>query len=250
MFCLGETKNKIWRKIIMLKTGFIACMIFTGNLILAKPVAEWDFTNLPADEVILEVESSDGAPALRQSEFDYGPFTIRSGNVTSLKFNSEQRSSLYGSSDGPYDFGDGEAFAVEVSVYPTEYAPTEQTARQIIMKRARSGNYHGWSLAIDTNGRLVFVIAAEGMPAKVLKSRESIPLNEWSEVAIARRADGGMELYLDGDLITEGNGLTGSLKNDSELFVGRHSGAENKAYFFDGQMKSIRISTGKYRISK
>ncbi len=232
--------------------GLVATGLFFTSA-RAEVVVEWSFQDLSAGDKAEKVASAlPGGPALTQPTDYRSPYVVNPESAdfpgTALEFYSDQKQFLQAPADGPYNFGADDAFAIEVLLKIYTYAPTEGTARQIIMKRARTGTYPGWSLAVLGDGSLVMAMAAEGKPAKVIKTRTPLPLNEWIQIAGTRTDDGRIALYINGDQVAEGATHGLDLTNDMELFVGKHSGAENPGFYFDGLIQAVRISKGDFTI--
>jgi putative lipoic acid-binding regulatory protein len=189
-----------------------------------------------------------GVAPLKQSTLNSEPTAVKVEDDgfkgMAAEFYSDQKQFLEAPADGPYDFGENEAFTVEVVCKLYSYAPTDQTGRQIIMKRSKEGTYVGWSITVLADGALAFVIASEGAPAKVVRSKTPAPLSEWIHIAAVRGENMKMRLLLNGEEVAEGGGTGASLENESNLFVGKHSGAENPGFYFDGMIGAIRISKG------
>jgi hypothetical protein len=232
----------------LVTAALIAAAALGNTQIRADVLAEWKFGTLP-EGAVREVPSSvPGGIPLTQDVPDSEPVAVRiernGADLMAVEFYSARRQFLRAPAEGPYDFQEHTGFTIEVGVQVYSYPEQDGTARQIVMKRSREGTYAGWSLAVTPEGFAVFAIAGEAEPAKVIRSGEPLPLSEWVSLAATRSDDGRMELFVDGVSVARGAGTSASLANESEMFVGKHSGAENRNFYFDGAISGIRISSG------
>jgi len=93
---------------------------------------------------------------------------------------------------------------IAMGAYPTFICPLVD-----YMIDPEEGYYNGYQLCIDAMGRLALRIATDGRIEEV-RGKESIPLNTWTHVAGVYTIDGGMKIYVNGE-------LAGSLMPDARF---------------------------------
>jgi hypothetical protein len=134
---------------------------------------------------------------------------------------------------------EGYGFTVEAWVAPGAYSISEWTAivhqsewstdvQELWFQGRNWGEMQigekmqkGWFLGIDEFGHLGFFIVIEGELIKVT-SLETLPLYEWSHVAVTMIAEGTIKLYVNGE-ITDFKNVRGEyVAADRDILIGRN----------------------------
>lgn len=213
----------------------------------AETLAEWEFTQLKEGPIESVAAKTPGAPALVQKDDTHSPTAekgIGPGGAEAAQFVAQKKQFLAAASGDAFEFGANEAFTVEAVIKLASVPPSNTMSRQIVGKRSSEGTFPGWALAVHSNGALLFVVATEGDSAKVVRSPDSLPLDEWVRVAGSRDDAGVLRLVINGEVVAEARGTGDSLKSGAPLLVGKHNTSQHPGFYFDGAIEALRISRG------
>lgn len=222
----------------------IAC----GSL-TAAPLVHWQFEFAEAgSDSIASV--SDSGITLSQSEAKQRPDAARSAddNVATARFRRNQADCLSsGNSVAAFSFAAKEAFTIEGVFNAASLA--EGHIYTIVSNRGASRGNLGWSIAIDGESNLTFMVddqIAQGPIAVV--GRRNLQIGGWYFFSASREPTGRLCLtVLDwaGVYVRADSGeqrAAGALGTDSRTYIARQG--QSPANYFDGYIKEIRISTG------
>lgn len=138
------------------------------------------------------------------------------------------------------NFEKGDAFSFGAWVYP-EDGNGSPFARMDTTK-----DFRGWDLFMDSGVVMVHLI--DKWPENALKvfTKSRVPLKAWSHILVTYDGSSkpaGIKIYINGksaELGTERDALSGSIKTDVHLIVGRRTGANA----FKGQIDDLILCSG------
>ena len=137
-----------------------------------------------------------------------------------------------------FDFGTWD-FTIEAWIYPTSYSnyPT-------IFSR-QDDTELAFQLRLSTGGNLQSILRQYGSGVVTLTSSTTVPLNQWSHVAI-ERYNGTITLYIDGINKSSGSNSYNLSSSDNEnVHIGALQYAATSAVqFFNGYIDDLRVTNG------
>jgi hypothetical protein len=136
--------------------------------------------------------------------------------------------------DTAFGFG-REEFTIECWVYPTELSNDLTT----IMDFRGGGGANGAALFIESNTRKIYFY--NGSINGVFLSNETVPLNEWTNIAAQRRGY-GWEVYMNGIICGGFHSSNGDLGNSNRCLIGTANDIPGNYRNFKGYIDEVRVT--------
>jgi hypothetical protein len=134
------------------------------------------------------------------------------------------------------DFERDQPFSFAAWIYP-------QSGGAPFGRMKVSENYRGWDLFMDSGRPMVHLISNWPDNAIKVRSKAAFPENKWMHVAVT--VDGsskasGIQIFVNGTKVqveTEVDKLTGSIRTDANLSIGRRTGGN----MFTGKVEDLKL---------
>lgn len=215
-------------------------------------MAKWNYgATLDNLSLLLHMSGTNGSTTfIDNSSYKFlvtphGNVNIKSGQK---KFGT---SSAYFDGDGDYlsisddkAFGFGrEDFTIECWVYPTQLADENDLTAIIDLRNAGGSNGVGLFITSNTSEVMFY----DGSRNGTIDSNRTIPLNQWTHIAVQRRAS-NWEIYINGTLSNKNTYYNnGDVLSSRPCYIG--TAADSPGFYrnFKGYIDEVRISnTSRY----